>query len=545
MKKTAQAMIVGAAMAAAVLTLPARADQTPLPLVPLPVETHRADGRFIMTDSAVIVLPPGAGADWRASAEIFAAKVKQRFGVGLALQAGGPDAGCGPDIALIGSPAACGLKDGLPEAGVPAAEGYQLAAGPDGVVVQARTAHGFHNALMTLLQLIDGKASPPAIPAVKVLDYPRFAWRGMLIDSARSFQPPDVIKKYVDLLSELKLDVLHWHLVDDQGWRIESKVFPRLHEVGGVLAPLSDKKKRALDRDGWGRDGRGYYTQDEIREIVAYAAERHVMVVPEIDVPGHSSAMLAAYPELSCSGDPVPIRGMPGIFRTALCPGKEDVYQFLDTLFTELATLFPAPYLHIGSDEVMASDWLSAPANQELIAKYGYTDNAGLQSYFVGRVNGILRGKGKTMIAWDEITAYAPEGAVIQAWRKQDYARVAAEAGRDAVISPVTHCYIDYPNLTFTLKNLYGFEPLPAGLKPDLAPRILGGEVNLWGERVTLDNMDQKTFPRLIAHAEVMWSPPGERDWNDFIARLKPVKKDMKKRGVGFGKTWRDLFMLL
>jgi N-acetyl-beta-hexosaminidase len=390
------------------------------------------------------------------------------------------------------------------------AEGYQLEVG-ESIRMAAVTPHGLHNGFMTLLQLI-AAGDPPTVPAVKVRDFPRFRWRGMLLDSSRSFLPPDVIRAYIDRLSELKLNVFHWHIVDDQGWRVESRVWPRLHEVGGTLAAMNTRKQIALDRHGWGRDGRGYYTQDELREIVAFARERHVMIVPEIDVPGHSSAMLAAYPELSCSGKPVPLRDKPGIYLSALCPGKEEVYEFLDKLFEELATIFPAPYLHIGSDEVMAGDWQDYPPHQELMAKFGYTDNAGLQSYFVARVHELLKQRGRTMLAWDEVTDYAPAGSVVQAWRKHDYARAAAEKGREVVVSPVTHCYIDYPQLSFTLKNLYSFEPVPTGLDPSLHHLILGGEVNLWGERVTLDNIDRKAFPRVFAHSEVLWSPAAARD---------------------------------
>jgi hexosaminidase len=544
MKYRPRALILCAGLLLALAAAGAGPEGSALPVIPRPARMERLPGDFPLSNNIPLVLPAAADEPWQAAARVFAAKVKQRFGVALAVTTAGPVEGCGPGLALIG-PSACALKDGLPEADVPETEGYKLAVRPEGVVIEAQTAPGFHDALMTLLQLIDAGAGSPSLPAVNILDYPRFVWRGMLIDSARTFQPPEEMKRYIDLLSELKLNVLHWHLVDDQGWRLESKAFPRLHEVSGTLASLNRKKKAALDKQGWGGDGRGYYTQDEVREIVAYAADRQVMVVPEIDIPGHSSAMLAAYPELSCSGDPVPVRRGPGIYTTALCPGKEEVYQFLDTLFTEVAGLFPAPYVHIGSDEVMASDWLTYPGCKDLMAKYGYTDNAGLQSYFVGRVSEILRQKGKTMIAWDEITPYAPEGSVIQAWRKQDYARIAAQTGHDSVVSPTSCCYIDYPNLTFTLKNLYDFEPLPAGLSPDLDPRILGGEVNLWGERVTLDNMDRKSFPRVIAHAEVMWTPPELKNWDDFIARLKVVKRDMEKRGVGFGKTWRDLIFIL
>jgi hexosaminidase len=537
---------------------PAAPRDQPLALIPWPASVERQAGAFALKDGTALVVPIQGGADFAAAAELWAAKLADRHGVRLSVVQTRPMEArtCPPGMIITSGPDGCTRAEGAivvemspaflselpPERAYQAQQGYRLEVGTS-IRIMAGAGSGLHNALMTVLQLVEPGA-PPQVPAVTIIDYPRFSWRGMLLDSSRSFEPPEVIKSYIDRLSELKLNVFHWHIVDDQGWRIESKVWPRLHEVGGTLAAMNTKKRIALDKNGWGADGRGYYTQDELREIVAYAAARHVMIVPEIDIPGHSSAMQAAYPELTCSGEAVPVRHGIGIFPSALCPGKENVYEFLDILFAELVTIFPAPYVHIGSDEVMAKEWMSAPANQELIAKYGYTDNAGLQSYFVKRVSEILKKHGRTMIAWDEVTDYAPEGTVIQAWRKQDYARVAAEKGLDSIISPVTHCYIDYPQLSFTLKNLYSFEPIPAGLDPKLLAHIKGGEVNLWGERVTLDNIDKKAFPRVIAHAEVMWSPADARDWDQFLDRLRPIKKDLKKRGTKFGKTWRDLLLL-
>jgi len=494
-----------------------------LPLIPKPVKVERLSGEFILKDGTPLVLPVGADAHGDASARIFADKIKARFGVTLALIAA--DA-CvpGEDAIILGEAVRShGLPDESAVGPVTKEEGYELTVGSS-ILIRAWTSLGVHNALMSLLQLVEGSSSPPKIPAVRVIDCPRFRWRGMLIDPARNFLSLDVVKRYIDYLSELKLNVLHWHLVDDQGWRIESKSFPRLHQVGGQ---------------------NGYYTQDEIRELVAYAQERHVMVVPEIDMPGHTSALLAAYPYLSCSGKEVPVRKYPGVYSTALCPAKEEVYEFLDRLFGEIKDLFPAPYVHIGSDEVRAKDWLNCPPNKKLLAELGYPEKTGLQRYFVTRVNQILRKYGKTMIGWDEITAYLPEGSVVQAWRRHRYAREAALAGHDAIVSPVSHCYIDYPLLVTSLKKVYAFEPIPPHLDPRLAQHILGGEINLWGEWVKPGNIDRKAFPRLIAHAEVLWSPAAARDWDDFAERLQVVRAEMQQRGVEFGKPWQDPLLIL
>ena len=530
------------AIALAVLLLPALVAAKALPLIPRPVKVIPADGTFKIA-GARILLAPGADAREQTTARIFADKARARHGLNLAIgEAAGPGADCRGNILIGAAVEACGRSAELPAGEIPADEGYKLAVKPDGVLI-AGSPHGIHNALATLTQLLLA-GNGGAVPAVAIIDYPRFPWRGMLLDPARSFLPPDVIKKYIDIFADLKMTRLHWHLVDDQGWRIESKVYPKLQEVGGILSNQSVKKNQALDLNGWGAGGRGYYTQEELKEIVAYAADRYVMIVPEIDVPGHTSAMIAAYPELQCSGEQIEVPGVGAGIAKALCPGKEEVYVFLDKLFGELATIFPAPYVHIGGDEVWVNNWMSAPENQELIKKHGYTNNDGLQSYFTERVNQILKKHGKTMIAWDEITSYLPEDSIVQAWRKQDFARQAAEAGHYSVVSPTSHCYIDYPQLQFTVKMLYGFEPLPEDLKPGDEKYILGAEVNLWGERVTLANIDGKAFPRVVALAEITWSPKDARNWPDFVTRLAPVKREMKKRGIEFGTTWRDIFLL-
>jgi hexosaminidase len=540
-----------------------------LPLVPKPVSVEVMSGEAHLSGMPLLVLPSQADASWEATARVFIGKVENRRNIMIELvseqelqarisQSSIEDV-C-PGAILIGDAAdACALAPPPYEDPSVHKEGYALTT--TGVIlINASTPQGMHNGLMTLLQVIEAGHGGD-FPIVSIVDYPRFQWRGMLMDSSRSFLPPDVIKSFINRLSELKINVFHWHIVDDQGWRIESKVYPRLHEEAGILHNMSDKKLRALARvemDGNGMrlsgkrfsskeeaaSSRGYYTQEELKEIVAYAAERQIMIVPEIDVPGHSTEMIAAYPELQCSGEPIEVAKVGQLARNAICPGKEEVYVFLDQLFAELATIFPAPYMHIGSDEVWTTEWMEAPENQWLIEEYGYVDNDGLQSYFVERVHKILKKHGKTMIAWDEVTDYAPDESIVQAWRKHEYAREAAERGLDSIVSPVTHCYIDYPQLNFTLKNLYHFEPVPKGLDPDYEHHILGGEVNLWSERVTLDNVDKKAFPRVIAHSEVMWTPPEQKDWKDFVDRMGPVRKGMKERGTKFGKTWRDLMLI-
>ncbi len=536
--KRGMQIFIGAVFFVLIFSAPAGAARSAeqAPFIPMPVSYEPLPGRFDLKSSTDMVIPENSDQSWMKAARIFARKLKQRFRVSL-------------DIKIAGR-GASGKNGGIFIRRVPAEklqgeEGYQMEA-TESVLIRVSTSHGLHNALMTVLWMID--PSSASTPACRIIDYPRFAWRGIMLDTSRTFIPPDKIMQYIDLASELKVNVMHLHLTDDQGWRLESKVFPGLHRTGGVLEPLSERKLDALDDHGWGRGNRGYYTRDEVREIISFAGERHVMVVPEIDVPGHSSAMLAAYPDLSCSGEGAPVRRdlvfIPWIYRSALCPGKEEVYEFLDKLLAEVASLFPAPYVHLGGDEVAASDWLDYPPNRELMQEHGLSGLAGLQSYFMERADEILARHGKTMIAWDETTDYAPKGSVVQAWRKRKFAREAAERGNDTIVSLFTPHYVNYPFFIHTMKAIYSFQHAPAGLSPGLSDRVLGGEACLWGVQPDMDNIDRKLFPRVIANAEALWSHPGQKDWESFLERLDRVEEGFSKRGVEFGNTWARMFSM-
>jgi hexosaminidase len=382
---------------------------------------------------------------------------------------------------------------------------------------------GLYNALMTLLQLMSFNDASVSIPKVHIEDFPRFKWRGTLIDPARNFLPASIVKQYIDAISELKMNVLHWHLVDDQGWRIESDIFPNLQRTGGR---------------------NGYYTKQQIREIVAYADRRNVMVLPEIDMPGHTSALLASYPELSCTGNPVKIRRGPGIFSTALCVSKESVYDFLDRLFGEISELFPCPYIHIGSDEVVANDWKLHESCTSLMSEHNISGKSGLHEYFIHRLDNILKKHGKKMIAWDEITRFLPEGAVVQAWRNHKFSIIAAERGNSSIVSPTSHCYYDYPHAVTSMEKVYSFEPVPEEMPKSLASFIIGAEANLWGEWIKPSRLMKRAFPRMLAHAEVCWSPGEKKDFKDFKKRAQAVSENMRKRGIDSGGNFEPLLIL-
>jgi len=524
-----------------------------LPLVPWPAQVERTGGSLVLSLPVTVIVPE----DCRhcgAPAKLFINKLSERWGRSIKHESfrekiecpdhsvGTTDGKCVPcrKAVLLGEAvAACGMEDGL-LTGVLPDEGHRLTVSGS-VLLDAESAAGYQHGLMSLLQLISNDGKRLKVRKVAIRDYPNHEWRGLMLDSSRTFIPPEMIKKYLDHLAELKLNVFHWHLTDDQGWRLESKVYPKLHQDASDLEYLSEDKKKALRDYGWDMS-RGYYTQEEVREIVAYARERNIMVVPEIDVPGHSSAMLHAYPDLSCSGEGAPIRTWTSIYPTALCPGKESVYDFLDNLFAEVAGLFPAPYVHIGSDEVVGADWLPYEGNRELMEKYDLQGRKGLQGYFVKRAHKILLKHGKTMIAWDETASYLPEDAVCQVWRDHDYAEVAASKGNRVIVSLFTPHYLNYSPFFHTMKSIYNFRQVPADLSAKQRELIIGGEVCIWGRQPTVEDMETLTFPRLLAFSESVWTEPEKRDWKFFLKRLKPVQSKMESEGTEFGGGWRELF---
>jgi hexosaminidase len=365
---------------------------------------------------------------------------------------------------------------------------------------------------MTALQLLESSGKD-GVPCVSILDYPRFAHRGILLDPARHFLSVKMVKSVIDQMSQLKFNVLHFHLVDDQGWRFESKVFPKLQQVGGAG---------------------GYYTQEELRDLVAYGQARYVVIMPEIEMPGHSRAMLASYPELSCSGEKLAVASGVGIFSTALCPGKPEVYDFLDKLVKEVAGIFPSFYIHTGSDEVQPKDWQTYGPNLDIEKTLAEKNDKGLQCYFINKVNQAFLSINRRMTVWDEMVDCLPQGARVQAWRSIAAAKTAAEAKHEVVVSLVNPWYLDYPDWPWQLKKVYAFDPVPKDLSPDLKKYIVGGEGNLWGERAPENKIMPKLFPRIIAIAEVLWSPKESRDYKSFKRREKIIRESIEKQGVKF-----------
>jgi hexosaminidase len=401
-------------------------------------------------------------------------------------------------------------------------ESYTLTVTPEKISLVAPTDLGIVRGFETLGQLLDADGLGSFIGACEIQDRPRFTWRGLLIDSCRHFMPVDVIKRNLDGLAAVKMNVLHWHLTEDQGFRVESRVFPRLHKLGS--------------------DGR-FYTQEEIRDIIAYAGDRGIRVVPEFDVPGHSTSWFVAYPEYASAPGPYRIERSFGIFGPAFNPADERIYGFFDKFLGEMARLFPDAYLHIGGDEVNPDHWKANPAIQAFMKKNGLPDNHALQAWFNKRLLRILQKHGKRMMGWDEIFQPGlPTDIVIQSWRGQEALVEAARKGYAGLLS--NGYYID---LCQTAEFHYLNDPLPADspLTPEQKKLVLGGEATMWAELVSAETVDSRIWPRTAAIAERLWSPGSVRDVEDMYRRLADLSPRLEDVGLTHLKNPGALFRRL
>ncbi|HEY6122538.1 MAG TPA: family 20 glycosylhydrolase [Pyrinomonadaceae bacterium] len=388
-------------------------------------------------------------------------------------------------------------------------ESYRVDITDKQAILTAPTVVGALRGLETLLQLLDGDRSGYYFPAVLIQDQPRFPWRGLLIDVGRHFEPIEVLKRNLDAMAAVKSNVFHWHLTEDQGFRVESKKFPKLHLLGS--------------------DGH-YYTQDQVRDLIAYARDRGIRVVPEFDIPGHSTSWLVGYPELGSAPGPYSIERQPGIFEPALDPTRDEVYKFLDGFLGEMASLFPDAYMHIGGDENEGKQWDRNPKIQSYMKEKGIKDNHALQAYFNQHLLKILQKHGKKMIGWDEVLQpELPKDVVIHSWRGTTALADAARKGYDGILS--NGFYID---LIFPASQHYVTDPIPADstLTPDEAKHILGGEATMWGEWVTPETIDSRIWPRTAAIAERLWSRQNVRDIDDMYRRLNVISLQLEELGL-------------
>ena len=522
-------------------------------LIPQPVSLQRLTGNFTLPANPVIETTSG-GLD---VARYLGRKITAATGYPVAVKEGLTAAGGTIKLVLAGEKTVN-------------KEQYGLTSGATGVTITAPEAAGLFYGVQTLLQLL-----PPAIesktvvgsttwsiPAVAIIDYPRFAWRGLMFDVSRHFFTKEEVKEFIDEMARYKFNLLHLHLTDDQGWRIEIKSYPRLTEVGawnvkktGTFGKFSEPAANEPRTYG------GFFTQDDIKELVAYAKSQFINILPEIDVPGHSLAAIASYPELSCtpgtykvnSGEQFmiwPPKGhFYGLLDNTLCPANDKVYTFLDKVITEIAALFPFEYIHMGGDETARNFWEKSDAIKSLMKKENLKDLDEVQSYFVKRVEKIIESKGKRMIGWDEILdgGLAPN-ATVMSWRGIKGGIEATKQGHEVVMSPTTFAYLDFMQgdaaleppvyATLRLKKAYEFNPVPDGVNEKL---IKGGQANLWTEQVyNMRHLQYMLWPRAFAIAESVWTPAAKKNWNDFASRVEKHFDRYNTAGIKYGPGMYD-----
>ena len=501
-------------------------------IIPKPVKMKMGAGNFVISDRTGLFFTAG-DKEAMSTASMFANQLEM---------AGGPvltALGVSKDHRNLN----CIVFSIVKDSHIPA-EGYILTVSKDNIIIEGGSGAGLFYGLQTLLQLLPpeifaSKAIQPGdwnVPCITIQDHPRFPYRGMHLDVSRHFFPKEFILKYIDLIASFKMNTFHWHLTDDNGWRIEIKKYPKLMEtsawrVNHENLPWNERpEQKAGEKANYG----GYYTQDEIREMVEYAKKRYVTIIPEIEMPAHSVEVLAAYPQLSCKGGPFTVP--PGSYwpnSDILCAGNDSTFTFIEDVLTEVFNLFPSKYIHIGGDEADKSRWKECPKCQARIKAEGLKDEKELQSYFIKRIEKFVASKGRKLIGWDEILegGLAPE-ATVMSWRGLEGGIAAVHQGHEVIMTPGSYCYFDHyqgspktePKAIggyTTLKKVYSYEPVPHELSKEQSKYILGAQGNLWTEYVpTPEHAEYMVVPRMIALAEVDWTPRNLKNWNDFRARM-------------------------
>jgi hexosaminidase len=505
-----------------------------LPLIPLPASIAVGEGGFALT-AATPLLAEGDAA--RTVATQFAALLAEGRGIETVLAEAGAGHTGAIRFALDPARAAAG------------AESYLLEVTPGGARIVAGDAAGLFYGAMTLLQLATlDDAAEVVLPAVRIEDAPRFSWRGFMLDPARHFWSVDQVKQVIDAMALHKLNTLHWHLTDDQGWRVEIKRYPKLTEVGGCRIPSGDAGVDTAT--GGPRPYCGFYTQDQVREIVAYAAARHITIVPEFDVPGHATAAIAAYPELGTTTERKLVPSSEwGVFQN-LFNTEEGTIAFMENVIGELIPLFPGTYFHIGGDEAVKDQWQASARVQERMREVGAKTEMEMQSHIVARLEKYLSAHGKRLIGWDEILeGPLPAEATVMSWRGGEGGLAAARSGHDVVMSPSGDLYLDYLQTlspeeppgrpaSIPMQQVYAFEPVPAELEADRHRHILGLQANMWTEHTrTFERLQHNVFPRLAAVAETGWTPRERKDYAGFLERLPAQLQRYRRWGIGYAQT--------
>ena len=525
----------------------------PLALVPLPRQVTREAGSLELGRSFQVLVQPDSPAI-RTLAELFASPLREATGWPVPVQ---PGAAGGPRSLLLRL---------LPDTTSPP-ESYSLTATPDSILLTSPGVLGLARGLQTLRQLLPPayeravqrtsaaawgveqlpalQASDWRVPAVRIEDAPRFSYRGLHLDVARHFFPPAFVKQYIDLLAAHRMNTFHWHLTEDQGWRIEIRQYPLLTQVGGCRQETV-VAKNFNPYVGDGIRHCGFYTQEEVKDIVAYAAARQITIIPEIEMPGHSLAAIASYPELSCEPARYQVATRWGIFEPIYCP-SEETFTFLQGVLDEVLSLFPSRYIHIGGDEAPKNMWKKNPVAQHVMKREGLKSEEELQSYFIRRIERFLSQRGRRLIGWDEILEGGlPPAATVMSWRGTAGGIAAAKEGHDVVMTPGSHVYLDHyqgdPAIEpfaiggfSPLDKVYSYEPVPAELTAEEGRHVLGAQGNVWTEYMkTRDHVLYMAWPRAAALAEVVWTPKEQRDYADFTRRLGEHFRRLDMLGITY-----------
>ncbi len=544
---TSLATVLSLSSGAAGLLAPAYAQQAPtgqpgIAVIPQPVQLIPGSGSFAITPTTKIYVGP-KNEELRRIGQSLSQEIGRATGVQPAVVQAAPGKQRQGSIYLtLTTPAP---TDSL------GAEGYTLSVQPAQVTLAASQPQGLFRGVQTLRQLLPTQRGAAAsLAAMEVIDKPRYSWRGMHLDVSRHFFSTDFVKKYIDYLAMHKMNTFHWHLTDDQGWRIEIKKYPKLTSVGGyrdgTLIGHYGAKVPEYDNVRYG----GFYTQEQIKEVVKYAQERYITVVPEIEMPGHALAALTAYPELSCTGGPFKVGQTWGVYDDIFCAGNEQTFAFLEDVLTEVMPLFPSKIVHVGGDEAPKTRWKVCPKCQARIKAEHLKDEHELQSYFVQRMEKFMNSKGKTIIGWDEILegGLAPNAAVMS-WRGMEGGTAAARQKHQVVMTPGEFVYFDHaqgdPALEplniggyLPLGKVYSFEPTPPELTAAERPYILGAQANLWTEYIPTEQYaEYMVLPRMAALAEVLWTPARLKNWESFKVRMQPQYQRYAALGANYAKS--------
>lgn len=491
--------------------------------IPLPQQINKKEGKDFILDNSTKIFYPEENEDLKQAASFLADYIQQILGYSIDITTKQRD----KNLIILD----VNFKNENNEA-------YQLTVDENNIKINGSSPAGLFYGMQTLRKsLPTTNYNVVAFAPVEITDYPAYKHRGVSLDVARHFFSADFVKKYIDVLALCNMNVFHWHLTDDQGWRIEIKKYPKLTEIGAYRdSTIIGRHTNTYKHERHG----GFYTQEQIKEIVEYARLRHITVIPEIDIPGHTLSVLASYPELGCTGGPYHVGCEWGIFEDVLCAGNEDVFTFLNDVFDEVVQLFPAEYMHIGGDECLKNRWMACPKcnarmkEQNIKATKEHTAGEYLQSYFIKRVEKMLNDKGKRVIGWDEILegGIAPN-ATIMSWRGTEGGIYAAQKGHDVIMTPEAYLYLDYyqsphvDNEPYTfgwlteLKKVYSFNPMPTSLSNDDRKHILGAQANIWTEYMPeYKNVEYMLLPRMCAISETVWTNPKDKNYNDFVNRL-------------------------